>query len=142
MGARLLKSSISTSSVIIWPTKSKLCRIIVVIGAQIGSVPDCDFLPGGALLEISNRSTVYSSHARELKLGRMILDVSPHNRSTSDFSILSRGAWGARLSKSSNRFTAYSSGAIELKFGRMILDISPHNGSTSEFPILSRGRAY
>ena len=78
-------------------------------------------------IQIDSRATDelrLSSYAIELKLGRMILDISPHNRSTSDFifRFSPRGAVGPRLSKSSNRFTVYSSYPIELKFDRMIPD--------------------
>ena len=40
MGARLLKSSISIFSLITWPTKLKLRRMILGVGAHSRSVPD------------------------------------------------------------------------------------------------------
>ena len=87
------------------------------------------------LLISSNRFTAYSFYAIELKLGRMTLDISPHNRSASDFSVsLPGGTVGARLLQFSNRFIAYNSHAIELNLGRMLLNISPHNRSESDFP--------
>ena len=74
------------------------------------------------------RFTAYISYPYQLKLVRMILDISPHNRSRPVFSIsLPGGAVVARLLEFSNRFTAYSIHTIQLKLGRMILDISPHN---------------
>ena len=94
MGVRLLKSSISFSSHITWPTKLKLWvgRIILVISAHSHSVPDFEISsqgePWGARLsKSSNRFTAYSSYPIELKLGRMILDISSHNRSEPEFSI-------------------------------------------------------
>ena len=48
-------------------------------------------LLGERLLKSSDRSTAYSSYAIELKFGRVILHISPDNRSTSDFSISPRG---------------------------------------------------
>ena len=77
---------------------------------------------------------------RVAELCRMILDISPHNRSKLDFSIpIQGGAVDARLLKSSNRFTTYSSYTIELNFGKMILDISPHNRSEPDFLISIEG---
>ena len=76
--------------------------------------------------------TAYSFYPIELKLGRMIADVSSHNRSGPDFSIsCQRGFWRRAL-QCSNRFTAYSSYPIELKF-RIIPDISPHNRYEQDF---------
>ena len=60
----------------------------------------------------------------------MIVDVSPLNRSESDFFIFSQGA---RLLKSSNRFTALGIGWIEMNLERVTLDISPRIGSESDF---------
>ena len=37
------------------------------------------------LLKSSNRFTAYSIHPIELKLGRMTLDLSPHNLAESEF---------------------------------------------------------
>ena len=48
-------------------------------------------LLGGHLLKFLNLVTAYNSHPIELKLGRMILDISSHNRSESDFPI---SPWG------------------------------------------------
>ena len=83
-----------------------------------------DFFTGGVvrahLLRSSNRFTAYSFYAIELKLGRMILDISLHNRLESDFPFSPRGAVGARLLKFSNRFTAYSIYPIELKLSMII----------------------
>ena len=92
MGARLLKSSISISSLITWPNELKLCRVILDIGAHSRSVPDFAISFQGALweahlLKSSNRYTAHSSHPIELKLGRMIPDINLHNRSELDFSI-------------------------------------------------------
>ena len=93
---------------------------------------------GARLLQSSNWFTA-SFYAIVLKLGRTILDISPHSCSESDFSICSRGAVGARFLQSSNRFTAYSSYSIDLKLGRILLDISPHNHSEPDFSIFPRG---
>ena len=57
------------SSVITWPTKLNLARH----------------------LSCSNRFTAYISYEIELKLGRMILDISLHNRWESDFPVFLRG---------------------------------------------------
>ena len=92
------------------------------------------------LLKSSDRFGVYSSYPIELKLGRMILIISPHNRSASNFSIPSGGAVGLRLFKSSSAFTTDNFYPIELNLGRMVLDISPHNHSASDFSISLRGR--
>ena len=67
--------------------------------------------------------------------GRMILDISPHNRSASEFPILSGGAVGVRLSNYSNQFTANNFYPIQLKLGRMIQDISPLDHSELNFSI-------
>ena len=81
---------------------------------------------GKRLLRFTIRCTAYSSYAVELKLGRMILDISPHNLAKEDFSISSEEVlWGARLLRSSIRFAAHSSYAIEVKLSRMILEINP-----------------
>ena len=51
---------------------------------------------GARLLQSSNRSTAYSSYVIELKLDRMMLGISPHNRLTSDYFLISlRGRCGA-----------------------------------------------
>ena len=48
------------------------------------------------LLNSSNRFTAYSSYPIELKLGSKILDISPYNRSESNFPCSPRGrCWGA-----------------------------------------------
>ena len=58
-----------------------------------------DFLPEARLLKSSNRFTAYSSYPIELKLGRMILDISPLDRLASDCSISSRGraSWNLQI---------------------------------------------
>ena len=94
---------------------------------------------GACPLKSSNRFTPNSPYPIELKLGRMILHISPHSRSESDFMIFSQKA---RLLKSSNRFTAHSSYTIELKLGSMILDTSSHNRSRPDFSISSHGRCW
>ena len=75
------------------------------------------------LLEFSNRFKAYNFHPIELKLGKMLLYISPHHRSEPTSPISVHGA----MLQTSNRFTDYSSYAIELKLGGMILDISLHN---------------
>ena len=75
---------------------------------------------GARFLKFSNRFTAYSFYSIELKLGRMILDISPHNRLESDFPISPGGAVRARLLKFSNRFTAYSIYPTKLKLGTKI----------------------
>ena len=71
--------------------------------AQYCEAEFLDFSPKDTkrrLLRFSNRFTAYSSDAIEMKLGRMILGISPHNRSESDFPVSSpEGAVWARLSK-------------------------------------------
>ena len=52
-----------------------------------------------------NHFTAYSFHSIELKLGGMILDISPHNRSGPYLSVTSRKRCGGALLKFSNRFT-------------------------------------
>ena len=47
---------------------------------------------GARLLKSTNRFTAYSSYPIELKLGSMILDINPHNRSASHFSVPLRGS--------------------------------------------------
>ena len=83
----------SISSFITWPTKLKLCRVILDIGAHSRSVPDfAILLPGGSTfrnIHIDSQPT--SSYPIELKLGRMILDISSHNWSKPNFSI---SLWG------------------------------------------------
>ena len=60
-------------------------------------------LCGGAHL---NRFTAYNFYAIELKLCRMIQDISPHNSSASDFFRFTLlGTVGARLLEPLNRFT-------------------------------------
>ena len=102
------------------------------------------------------RYIAYISYPIELKLGRIILAISPHNRLGPDFSemtlqngsdssirrifyLLSGGTVKACVLQISNRFTAYSSYALELNLCRMILDIRPHNRSMSDFSISSQG---
>ena len=68
--------------------------------AQSLEVGFFDFIPRGAvgarLLQFTNRFTAYSTDAIEMKLDRMILGISPHNRSESDFPVPPRGrCWGA-----------------------------------------------
>ena len=77
-------------------------------------------------------------HPIELKLGKKILDISPHNSFASDFSIYPSGRCGARLLKSSNRHTVYSIHSIKMELARMILDISPHNLAEQDFSISSQ----
>ena len=84
-------------------------------------------------MQSSNRFTAYSSYLIELKLGKMILDISPRKLDELDFS--PGGAVGTRLLETPNRFTAYSSHTIELKLGMMVLDISPLDRSTSDFSV-------
>ena len=74
-----------------------------------------------------------------LKLGRMVPDISPLDRSALDCSISPGGAVGARLLKSSNRFTAYSSYQIELNLSRMVLEVSRLDRSASDCSIAPRG---
>ena len=51
---------------------------------------------GARLLRFSTRFTAYSSYRIEMKLGRMILGISPQNLSESDFPFSLRGhCWGA-----------------------------------------------
>ena len=76
-----------------WPTKLKLCRMILDISAQ--SPCFCDFLPGGAVGRA--HFEIYSSYPIELKLGRMILVISPHNRSVWDFRFSPGGAVRVRV---------------------------------------------
>ena len=83
-----------------------------------------DFSPESAvearLLRFSNRFTAYSFYAIEMKLGRMILGISPHSHSESDFPVSPRGAVGALLSKFSNRFTTYSIYDLDSELHMMI----------------------
>ena len=72
------------------------------------------------LLRFSNRFTSYSSYAIQLNLGRMILDISPHNPSESDFPVPPGGGVGTGLLEFSNRFTAYRIYPIEMKVGMVI----------------------
>ena len=95
---------------------------------------------GARLAKSSNRFTAYSSYPIELKLCRMMLVISLHNRSPSDFSISPRGRCGGAPLEILNRFTAYKFYLIELKLDRMILDISPLDRSELDFSISSRGR--
>ena len=78
-----------------------------------------DFFPGDRISSI---------HPIELKLGSMILDISPRN-----VDISPHNSVGARLLQSLNRFTACRSYAFELKLCWMIRDISPHDSSASDF---------
>ena len=112
---------------------------------------------GAHLLQLSNRFTAYSyftvyysiclhyTYAIELNLGRMILDISPHNHLTSDFPISLGDAVGARLLKVSKRITTHSSNSFERKLDRMWLHISPHKliimilDSASDLPISPGG---
>ena len=68
----------------------------------------------GAHFAILKLIQPHRSHPIELKLGRMILDTSPHHGSG--------GPVGARYLKLSNQFTAISIYPIELKLGMIILD--------------------
>ena len=74
-------------------------------------------------MESLNRFTAYRS-PRLAEIGKMILDVKPHNRSESDFPI--------SLLKFLNRFTAYSI-SIELKLGMIRLVINLHNRYENDF---------
>ena len=70
------------------------------------SASDFSISPRGArLLKSSNRFTAHNFDPIDLKLSRMMVDISPLNCSEPDFSMPFQGA---RFSKSSNRFTAYS----------------------------------
>ena len=140
-GARPLKSHVSISFLITWPNKLELRRMILDIGADSRAVLDFfDFLPGGAvlsrLLKSPNRFRAYTSHAIELKLGRVILDISPYNRSEPDFSISFQGG---RLLKTLNRFTSHSIHPIELELDRMIVNICSLNRSKLDSSISFQG---
>ena len=128
------------------------------------------FPPRGAvgvrLFKSSNQFTAYNFYPIELKFGRMILDISPLDRSVPDYSISIQGRCGGRHLRSSirlqptvfmrlswnsirwywttdrYRFTAYSSYAIDMKLVRMIVGSSPHNCSESDFPVFPRGRCW
>ena len=63
------------------------------------------------LLESSNRLIVHSSYPTELNPSRMIKDISPFNRSKSDFSICFEGA---PVLQSSNWLIAYSPSCIPM----------------------------
>ena len=93
---------------------------------------------GAYILKSSNQFTVYSSYPIKLKLGRMILDISPQNCPSRIFRSPSRWRCGGAFFANLNRFTAYSPYVIELKLCRMIQNIRPHNRSASEFSIYSR----
>ena len=82
------------------------------------------------LLNSLGQFTAYSIHPIELKLGKMILGISPHNLAEPDFIFPLRRCCGeGRLLQSSNRFTAYSSDAIEMKGCKMIQVIGQHKNS-------------
>ena len=87
------------------------------------------------VLKFSNRFTVYRSYPIELEFGRMIIVISPHNRSESGFSICPTGQCrGAPLDifKSIHSLHFYP---IELKLFRMILDDSSLDLSEPDSPI-------
>ena len=66
---------------------------VVDIGAHSRSVLDLAIsFQGARLSKFSNRFTAYNFVPIELKLGRMIPDISPFNGAKPDFSIPSRGA--------------------------------------------------
>ena len=90
MRTRLLNTIISIIfSPITWPTKLKLCRMILDVGAHNRCPPILRFPPGARLLKSSNRFTAYNFYPTELKLDMMIPVINPHNRSKLDFSISS-----------------------------------------------------
>ena len=64
-----------------------------------------DFIPMGAVgarrLQFTIRFTAYSSYAIELELGRMVLNISPLDRSVSDCSISVRGRAPSNLQTNS-----------------------------------------
>ena len=131
-----------------WPTELELCRLIlnVTTHSHFSAVTTHTILilrtvtlVRARVLKSSNQFPAYSFYAIELKLGTMILDISPHNRSASDFSILPRGCCGAAPHETPSRFTAYSSYPIKLKLDRMIPDINPHNRLALDFSISFQG---
>ena len=63
----------------------------------------------------------------------MILAISPHNRSESDFPVSSEGAVGARLSKFSNRFTNYSIYPLDLELDMIISSYRSAQSVTATF---------
>ena len=63
----------------------------------------------------------------ELKLGKIILHVSSHNRWKPNFSIFQGGAVEECPMKFSNQFTTLSIGPIEVELGRIILDTPTNN---------------
>ena len=107
---------------------------------------------GVRLLKSSNRFTAYSSHAIELKFGRMIHDISPHNRSEQDFLISPQGALGDPCVKRaplkySNGSAALVTQLIELNFvGRKKENLkklywtSVHQSHGARFSIFPRRR--
>ena len=131
-------SVFSISFLITWPTKLKLRRVILDIGAQSRSVPDFaissqEALWGARFLKSSIFISSFIAWPTKLKHCRVILDIGAHSHSVPDFAILQE----ARLWKSSNRFTAYSIHPIELELDRMIRDISPE---AEFFDFIPRGR--
>ena len=83
---------------------------------MISVLPHVSLSTGVLKAKIRNREQV-----RARKLGRTILDISPHDLAQRIFNFLTGSAVVSRLLRSSNRFTAYSSYPIKLKFGRMLL---------------------
>ena len=89
------------------------------------------------LLKSLIRFTVYSIHPIKMKLRRMIEDISPHNRTASDFLIHSSGrCWVAPLETfKSIGGLQYSIIPIERKLSNMIVDIIRHNFAAPVFSI-------
>ena len=95
VGFRILKFSVSISSLITWPTMLKLCRMVRKVAQSLiwrylraGAV-------GARLLIYSNRFTAYSFYLIEPKFCNMILGISPHSHLQPDFSISFHGKlWG------------------------------------------------
>ena len=143
MAGHLLKSSNRFTAYSIYPIERKLDRMIVEISSQLlrdGLFDSPKRRCGGAHLEIfkSIRSQLF--YLIELKLGRMILDVSPHNRWKPHFSVLPRTCCGARLLESSRSIHSLHYYPIELKLGRMIPVITFHNRTEHDYLFHSRGR--
>ena len=96
---------------------------------------------GARLLQFTNRFTACSSYPIELKLGRMVLDISPLDRSASDCSISPRGAVGGAHFEIFKPIHSLKFYLIELKFSRKVLDLSPLDRSEPDFSISFQGRA-
>ena len=100
------------------------------------SEPDFLFFPGrrcGAhLLKFPSRFTAYSSYLIELQVDRMILVISPHDR-TKPYLLTSFDSRACPL-KFSNRLTVHSSHPIRLKLDKILLDIILRNRYEQDFP--------